>query len=265
VQVVVVALTGISVTKAAKTEYIQGESLDLTGIVVTATYSNGNTANVTYECVFYPSQDTVMSDIGTQAVDISYTEGGVTKTTTFYVTVSIFEIEYIELHATGNTFYVKGDAFDASRIRVIAHYTDGSFDDIRSGYTITPENGSILQEVGNLEVSVVYTDPNTGKTFTAKNHEIDVGVLVSINVFSRPTKSVYQQGEALDLTGTRVSTTYDYHDEDGSTVVGVVDITDCVANPPDGTILNTIGTNTIVISYTRNGVTKTTNLYVTVQ
>lgn len=264
IKVAVVVLTEINLTKVPKLEYIQGESLDLTGIVVTATYSNGNTANVTHECVFYPSHGTVMSDLGTQSVDISYTEDGVTKTTAFYVTVSDFEIERIEIAAIGHDFYVKGDAFDASSIRVVAYYTDGTFDNIVSGYTITPENGSILQEVGNLEVSVTYTDPVTGKTFTDKNYQVDVGILAQISIFSRPTKSVYQQGEALDLTGTRVSTVYEYND-DGSRIVGNIDITDCVTNPSDGTILNTIGTNTIVISYTRNEVTKTTNLYVTVQ
>lgn len=66
-------------TLPAKLEYLQGEELDVSGMVVKATYSNYSTATVTeYEITDY-SPDV----LGEQTVTVSF--GG--KTTTFQVTV----------------------------------------------------------------------------------------------------------------------------------------------------------------------------------
>ncbi len=67
-------------TQPTRTTYTAGEAFDPTGMVVTATYSNGETANVTSSCTYAPS--TLTS--GTTKVTISF--GG--KTTSVDVTVS---------------------------------------------------------------------------------------------------------------------------------------------------------------------------------
>lgn len=77
-------LTGISITtQPNKTTYAVGDSFDSTGMVVTATYDTGNTKEVT-GFTFSPQ---TFSSAGTKTVTISYTENGVTKTTTLSVTV----------------------------------------------------------------------------------------------------------------------------------------------------------------------------------
>lgn len=77
-------LTGISITtQPTKTTYAIGGSFDSTGMVVTATYDIGATKEVTG---FTVSPQT-FSSAGTKTVTISYTENGVTKTTTLSVTV----------------------------------------------------------------------------------------------------------------------------------------------------------------------------------
>ena len=77
-------LTRLEVTPPTKTTYTQGEPLDITGMVVTAIYADGSTANVTanFTVSGYHAQTT-----GTQTVTVTYTETGVTKTATFTVTV----------------------------------------------------------------------------------------------------------------------------------------------------------------------------------
>ena len=77
-------LSSIAVTTApSKTAYFTGDTFDTTGMVVTATMADGSTKAVTgYTC----SPTTMASN--TTAVTISYTEGGVTKTTTQAVTVT---------------------------------------------------------------------------------------------------------------------------------------------------------------------------------
>ena len=79
-------LESISVTTApTKTEYVEGDSFDPTGMVVTATYDDESTANVTSSCTFSPSENLVE---GTTSVTVSYTENGITKTTTQEISVS---------------------------------------------------------------------------------------------------------------------------------------------------------------------------------
>ena len=77
-------LESISVTtKPTKTTYEYGDTFSSSGMVATATYSDGATANVTG----YTTSPSVLSAVGTQKITVSYTEGGITKTTTLTATV----------------------------------------------------------------------------------------------------------------------------------------------------------------------------------
>lgn len=78
-------LSAIAVTtKPNKLTYEYGDTLATAGMVVTARYSDSQTKTVTgYSC-----SPTTFSTIGNQVVTVSYTENGVTQTTTFNVTVN---------------------------------------------------------------------------------------------------------------------------------------------------------------------------------
>lgn len=71
-------------TPPTKTAYTAGEKFDKTGMVVTATYSNRDTAPVT-SYTFSPDDALQVSDT---SITISYTEGDVTKTTAQTITVT---------------------------------------------------------------------------------------------------------------------------------------------------------------------------------
>lgn len=78
-------LKGISVTTAPnKTIYTAGDNFDSTGMVVTAEYNNGDTAEVTS----YTVTDGNNLTEGKTSVTISYTENGETKTCTQDITVN---------------------------------------------------------------------------------------------------------------------------------------------------------------------------------
>jgi len=86
-------LESIAVTTPPdKTAYTVGETLDLTGMVVTATYSDDSTAVVT-EYTTTPAAGSVLETEGTVTVTVSYTEDNITKTTTFDVQVSATSTE----------------------------------------------------------------------------------------------------------------------------------------------------------------------------
>ena len=70
-------LTGIAITtKPTKTSYTEGESFDKTGMVLTATYSDG-TSNAVTGYSYTPNGKLKAEDT---KITISYTEGNVTKT-----------------------------------------------------------------------------------------------------------------------------------------------------------------------------------------
>ena len=74
-------------TMPTKTAYIVDETLDLTGMVVTATYTNETTAVVTVDTTD-PADGAALGTAGTIPVTVSYTEGTVTETATFNVEVT---------------------------------------------------------------------------------------------------------------------------------------------------------------------------------
>lgn len=80
---VIHALTSITSTNPTKTTYEYGETFESAGMSITATYSDGKTATVSG----WKTSPSVLNTVGTQAITVSYTENGITKTTTVSVTV----------------------------------------------------------------------------------------------------------------------------------------------------------------------------------
>lgn len=86
-------LSKITVTKLpSKTSYYIGDKFDKTGMVVTASYSNGSSKAVTGYTVA-----TNTSSVGTKNVRVSYTEGGISKTTSFDIYVQKKEEKKIKI------------------------------------------------------------------------------------------------------------------------------------------------------------------------
>ena len=239
-------LTGIMVAGPTMTTYTVGESLDLTGLVVTATYDDGSSKEVTgYETS--PEDGTVLDTVGSQTVTVSYTEGDVTKTTTFTVTVeeeSQATLEGIEVTTLPKAQYFVGDEFNSSGMVVTASYSDGKTRNV-TGYTIDPEDGSILNTAGSQTVTVSYTEGDVTKTTT---FTVTVEAVVATGIEIVPVEDVYVIGDAFDATvavyqvynnGDRVllETGYDVtFTQDGKEVT-------------DGQILEETGKITITVTY----------------
>ena len=82
-------LTGITLNTASVGKYYsQNETLNLTGLVVTANYSD-STSDAVINYTTSPTNGSPLSTTGTITVTVSYTEGAVTRTATFTVTVTI--------------------------------------------------------------------------------------------------------------------------------------------------------------------------------
>ncbi|MCL1873256.1 MAG: S-layer homology domain-containing protein, partial [Clostridiales bacterium] len=155
------------------TEYNVGDKLNITGLVVEATYSDESKNPVAYTTT--PKADTVLGAVGIQTVTVSYTEKGVTKVTSFEITVSNPDATLNEIKVTppSKTYYV-GESLGPDDIVVIAFYDDGKEEGYPVvGYKITP---LVLSTAGTQIIEVSYTEG--GKTEKAT---------FSVTVNNRPT------------------------------------------------------------------------------
>lgn len=157
--------------------------------------------------------------------------------------------------APTKTAYTAGQALDLTGLRVTATYSDNTTEDITNQCTFAPTSGDVLYEqTTKIDISWIWEDV----VHYQASQQITVSrVLQSIAVTTPPNKVSYDQNSALDLTGMVVTATY----TSGATEVVTGS---CTSSPAAGTVLSTLGSQDVTISYTEGGVTKTTSFAVSV-
>ena len=84
--------TGIAITTPpTKVEYGKGDTLDLSGMVITGTFDNGVVVDITDDCTFSPDNGAILSENDT-SITVSFNWGGKTYTTTQAITVKVIKI-----------------------------------------------------------------------------------------------------------------------------------------------------------------------------
>lgn len=254
-----IKLQSLAITsQPAKVDYSSGETMSLSGLVVTATWSDGTTGNVTNNCSYsYPSGTLMTTDgVNTHSKNynniIYYTEGNITKQVNYGGLIKSILISLAITTQPTKTSYALGEYFSENGMVVEAtfnNYTTGVAYDCN-------ERNTRFTSTGTKTITVSYTWNGVTKTATTS---VTVGAkaLRGIAITTRPTKTTYTQGENLSLSGMVVTATYT--DDSTGTVTG------WTASPANGSTLSEIGTKTITISYTTGGVTKTTTTTVTVE
>ena len=150
-------------TPPTKTDYHVTDTLDLTDVVVTATYNNGSTSDVTSSCTFTPADGSVLG-VDNATITVEFVEGEVTKTTTQTITISTITLASIEISTPpAKTAYTVGDLLDLTGIVVTATYSDASTSIVSDLVTSTPPNGTVLTVVDNTVV-VFYKYYGVSKT-----------------------------------------------------------------------------------------------------
>ena len=225
---VTVEAVTLSITSApTKTAYVVGETLDLTGIQVTAT-AGGVGTDVTSECTFSPADGSAITEAGT--ITITATFGAKTATTT----VTAYALSGIAITTQPTkTAYIVGDSLDLTGIAVTA--TAGQITrDVTADCTFSPANGSTLSTAGSITITASFGG------FTATT-SVTAYAISAIAITTPPTKLNYKPDEQLDLTGIVVTATA------GTLTRDVTSL--CTFNPADGTTLSTEGTFTLTASY----------------
>lgn len=234
-------------TPPTKTNYIEGQSFDPAGMVVTGTYEGGVSKEITGYTIA-PSGALTVND---SVITITYILNGKTCTTTQEITVEPKCLESITIITPPTkTKYEIGDRFDKTGMVVTAKWNDDCTEVI-TAYKCTPE---YFESITDTEVTISYTDAfRIGNITKTAKQAVIIKALDSISISTPPDKTVYTHLESFDKTGMVVTAKY----SDNSTA----EITDYIIVPAGG--LNTTDTS-VTISYTEKGITKTAIQAITV-
>ena len=197
-----------------KTNYEHGDTIDLTGGIITVNYTDGTfeDINMTDPKVGITTGNT--ANVNTNYVGISY--GG--KQTSFNITVTDpVDTLVIDTPMT-KTEYSHGENIDFSGLKLKATKRSGATEVLTS----SSSDLSISENTADINSSkfTAFPDDGTGIkkgtqkiTFSYKGKSIDGTIVVNdtvdtVELTNQPTKQVYKYGENLDLTGAKLKISF---------------------------------------------------------
>ena len=164
VNVIAVQLESIELDTAnVKKTYFASEKLDLSGLVVTANYSDGtsrNLENEEYEVT--PVNGSSFTNDGELTVTVTFKE----MVDSFKVNVIAVHLESIGLDTTNvkKTYFVS-EKLDLTGLVVTANYSDGTSKVLsKEEYTVTPAENTVFYEIGEKTITIDFN----GKTDSFK-------------------------------------------------------------------------------------------------
>ena len=256
-KVVSIALSGWPEDKT----FVVGQSFDPTGLTLTATYDDPKKGN---------DEINILSADHANQLGVGWTPQGALNTSTTQVTltyqgqtatvdVQVVPVAVSEIQVSQNPTkmsYVVNQSFDPAGMRITVTKNDNSQETItiadssdanQEGVSWEPEDG--FTETGKQTVTISYE----GKTTEIKV-DVIARALVSISAAYDSSGKTYYEGDKFDPNGLTVTAYYN----DGTSAQVTEDCT--YSNEPLAA-----GQQTVTISYTYNGVTKTTSVSVTVK
>ena len=265
-------ISNSTLVKPIKTSYKYGEALDLKGGKLDFTWKSGNMTNTVLTSDMVSGYSA--TKLGTQTVTVKYnakytlSDGNTltdTITKTFTVNVDN-EAQSIEITPPSKTQYNYGSKLDLSGGKILVKYTDGTTKNItmtadmiteNDGSTVnmSPDETNFVDNKYSKTLKISYKEDEATKTV---NYPITIiNDIKSITMHTTPTKTKYNVNDALDVTN------------------GEIKIVRAIGNPEIKTItsnmvsgFNSSTENTalpLTVSYTENGITKTTTYNVSVE
>ncbi|TCK88013.1 Ig-like protein group 3 [Natranaerovirga hydrolytica] len=196
-------------TSNMDTEFLLEQELDLTGINVTAIYTDGSQSQLSESDFIVTGYDS--SEVGTTTVTLNH-NGQLAEVDFEIIPLTATALNVIYYPA--KTDYYMGDTFDPEGFVVEAVYNDGyKVEEItEENYNIAvegevAEEGYVFESAGEKEVTVISTEtPETTTTITVNVSDAE---LTNLEVTSMPEKTLYFLDDALELEGLVVYATYD--------------------------------------------------------
>ena len=258
----------ITITPPTKTEYEHGDSLDFTGGEIEVAYEDGTTQTkqITADMVkessgslvnMAPTASDYVNNEVSKTLVIKYKEDSVTGTVNYPIKIKnvVNKIE-MSTNPTNTTYNIGDTSYKlAGAIKVTRKAGNTEIVALKdNGVTLT-NLSTLTTSQGTKEVTVTYEEKTTTFNITVQN-----GVR-SINI-TTPTKTTYNHGETLDVTGGKIEVTY----VDGTTQDKELDVS--MITESDGSPVNmapsTYGdtnkeSKTLLIKYQEDGIQQQEN------
>ena len=259
----------ITITPPTKTEYEHGDSLDFTGGEIEVTYEDGTTQTkqITADMVkessgslvnMAPTASDYVNNEVLKTLVIKYKEDSVTETVNYPIKIKnvVNKIE-MSTNPTNTTYNIGDTSYKLAGGAIKVTRKAGNTEIVAltdNGVTLT-NLSTLTTSQGTKEVTVTYEEKTTTFNITVQN-----GVR-SINI-TTPTKTTYNHGETLDVTGGKIEVTY----VDGTTQDKELDVS--MITESDGSPVNmapsTYGdtnkeSKTLLIKYQEDGIQQQEN------
>ena len=259
----------ITITPPTKTEYEHGDSLDFTGGEIEVTYEDGTTQTkqITADMVkessgslvnMAPTASDYVNNEVSKTLVIKYKEDSVTETVNYPIKIKnvVNKIE-MSTNPTNTTYNIGDTSYKLAGGTIKVTRKAGNTEIVAltdNGVTLI-NLSTLTTSQGTKEVTVTYEEKTTTFNITVQN-----GVR-SINI-TTPTKTTYDHGDTLDVTGGKIEVTY----VDGTTQDKELDVSMITEN--DGSPVNmapsTYGdtnkeSKTLLIKYQEDGIQQQEN------
>ncbi|MDD7731850.1 MAG: S-layer homology domain-containing protein, partial [Eubacteriales bacterium] len=261
-------------SEPSKMNYVEGEQLDLSGLVVVLTDINDNSVEVDYndflEYGIYvePENETILG-LEDNGIQIKVSKSGIEAKTN---QIEVKEIEYNDdlfvsieiISEPAKLSYTEKENLDLTGLKVKLTDTNGKTKEVElkefadNGITTEPVNGDELTTSNNGQAVKVTKGTETVETntFTVTELPYDDDLFASLEIITEPENLSYTEKENLDLTGLKVKLT----DTNGKTKE--VNLQDFGANgittEPENEATLSLTDNGKAITVTKGEVTKTT-------
>ena len=265
-------ISNSTLVKPRKTSYKYGEALDLKGGKLDFTWKSGNMTNAVLTSDMVSGYSA--TKLGTQTVTVKYnakytlSDGNTltdTITKTFTVNVDN-EAQSIEITPPSKTQYNYGSKLDLSGGKILVKYTDGTTKNItmtadmiteNDGSTVnmSPDETNFVDNKYSKTLKISYKEDEATKTV---NYPITIiNDIKSITMHTTPTKTKYNVNDALDVTNGEIKIIK------ASGIAEIKELTEEMVSGFDSSKENTA--LPLTVSYTENGITKTTTYNVSVE
>ena len=195
-------------TPPTDVEYVVDETLDITGMVVTATYDNGTTDSVDAYTVPEKIQFTE-ADIGEKEITVKYGEA----TATFTVTVIAKELQGITVDSSkAKTEYIVGQTFSAAGLLVYPVYNNNVEYPALDSADYTVEAPDMDTVADDAVATVTYEGKTQTYKVVIKDKSLEKQLIVT-EKNAEDIKNVYVEGKTFDSSNLTVTAKYNNGDE----------------------------------------------------
>jgi len=241
-------LSSIFVKPPTKTAYFVGDTdLDLTGSTFTPKYDDdtitGTEQEITQEmCTGFNTEKA----LDNEAITVSYSEGGVTKTGTFNIAVKPVELESISIGTSPTSEFYQGDAFNVNGGYLTLTYNNGSTSSLNmetayANHLLTCE-GYTLDKTGQVYQTVTVTYEGKTTNYPIKFYKI-TGIKVSDDENEMPPNLFVKGESTFNVNGGVLIVSFD----DNTTKK--VDMTESMIPSPPNIENSQAGSQTVTVEY----------------